>query len=382
MSERILLVDDEANVLAGYRRQLRKEFTIVTAEGGPAGLELMGNGDTFAVVVSDMRMPEMDGIAFLREVKHRSPESVRVMLTGNADLQTCVDAVNEGCIFRFLTKPCPPEILASTLNACLDQYRLVVAERELIQGTLQGCIRTLGDVLSVMSPGAFSRASRIRRCVRHMAAQLNARHFWEYEMAAALSQIGCVAMPPEILARINAGRPLTVEQRGILANHPEYGCQLLAEIPRLELVAQIVARQSKPSRRRILPGDIETEEDVIDFGAQILRVALDLDGHLQRGLSFIEALSELHREYGPDNPHVESLMSFQKGQADRVTMEVTAKDLSTGMVAAENIVGSSGHVIVAKGQPITDPMRFHLQSCAHSGGLKEPFLVEVITEER
>lgn len=377
MNERVLLVDDDLNVLAGYRRQLRRDFHFETAESGSAGLETLASHGPFAVVISDMRMPKMDGIQFLTEVARRAPKTVRMMLTGNADLQTCIDAVNEGHIFRFMTKPCSPEDMSRAIRAAIEQYRLVMAEHDLMEGTLAGCLRTLTDILSVMSPGAFSRGSRIRRYARHIAAQLNSQHVWEYEMAATLSQIGCVALPPEILARVNSGRPLTNEQRSILAAHPTVGCQLLAEIPRLKIVALIVERQNNVSKERLLPHPDMTDDEVVELGAQVIRISLDLDQLLQHGESYIRALSALHEKYGPDHPLVEALMSFAKDEEDVVVTQVSAGELNTLMVAAQSIRDRHGREILAKGQRLTDAAIFHLRSCVKAEEVHEPFLVEV-----
>lgn len=120
--KKILLVDDEKNILDGLKRQLRKRFDITTALGGEEGLELIRNSGPFAVVVSDMRMIGMDGLTFIKKVCKISPDSIRVMLTGYGDLDLAVEAVNHGRIFRFLSKPCPPEVLLETLNDCVEQY--------------------------------------------------------------------------------------------------------------------------------------------------------------------------------------------------------------------------------------------------------------------
>lgn len=382
MNARVLLVDDEPNVLAGYKRQLRKDFNMDTAGGGQEALDKLDPAKPYAIVVSDMRMPGMDGVQLLAEVRRRAPETVRMMLTGNADLQTCITAVNEGNIFRFLTKPCQNEDLAKALNDGIDQYALVTAERELVEGTLRGCVRTLTDVLGVINPAAFSRGARVRRYVRHISAELNVRHFWEYEMAAALSLIGLVALPAEILARIQGHRTISTEQMALLKKYPEYGCQLLAEIPRFEMVAQIVGRQGTRNQDKVLPADVKDDEMAVVLGAQILRVALDLDDLMQTRRPFIEALSELHAKYGPDHPLVEALMSFESQKDDVVVMEITADELSANMCAAEDICSTAGHAILSKGQPITDAVRMHLRSCAAVGGLQQPFKVEVISENR
>src|SRR5579862_5440420 len=145
MQERILLVDDEPNVLLGYQRLLHGEFHAETAVGSAAGLTAVQNKGPFAVVLSDMRMPEMDGIQFLTRVKTLAPDAVRMMLTGYADVQTALSAVNEGNIFRFLTKPSSKEVLTSALTAGIAQYRLVTSEKELLEKTLTGSLTVLTE---------------------------------------------------------------------------------------------------------------------------------------------------------------------------------------------------------------------------------------------
>ena len=125
MNKSILLVDDESNILQGFKRHLHRNYDLELAVGGQAALDLIADHGPFAVVVSDMQMPEMSGVELLREVSRRSRHTVRVMLTGNADQQTAVDAVNEGSIFRFLNKPCKPEELALTLDAGIEHSVLM-----------------------------------------------------------------------------------------------------------------------------------------------------------------------------------------------------------------------------------------------------------------
>jgi DNA-binding NtrC family response regulator len=122
MQEKILFVDDDANILAAYKRNLRKQFDILTAPSGEEGLSLLQAEGPFAVVLSDLRMPGMDGFEFLSRVKERSPDSLCIMLTGHAELQSSLRAVNEGYIFRFLTKPCKMDILATAIRSGLSQY--------------------------------------------------------------------------------------------------------------------------------------------------------------------------------------------------------------------------------------------------------------------
>src|SRR5690349_7952948 len=196
MSETILLVDDDVHVLTALHRSLYRDYTIEIAAGPADALDALAHS-SYAVVVSDLKMPGTNGIELLKAIKDVAPGTVRVLLTGDADIQTAVNAINEGAIFRFLTKPCPRAILRSTLDAALEQHSLQVAEKELLQETLMGTVSILVEILSVIQPVAFGRAARLRRYVVRIAQELEMPDTWELEAAAVLSQIGCISVPPE-----------------------------------------------------------------------------------------------------------------------------------------------------------------------------------------
>ncbi len=123
MKDKILLVDDDAMVLAGLKRQLRSQFCIETAQSGGEALKIIDENGPFAVVVSDYYMPGMNGIDFLCKVKKVDPDTVRMMLTGSADMSTAIQAVNEGSIFQFHPKPCPADTLGQAIKSGIDKYR-------------------------------------------------------------------------------------------------------------------------------------------------------------------------------------------------------------------------------------------------------------------
>ena len=145
LTERVLFVDDEVRVLQAYKRALRKIFSIDTATGGQQALELVDSRGPYAVIVADMRMPGMTGVQLLAEMRNRAPNTVRIMLTGNSDQQTAIDAVNEGDVFRFLNKPCSPENVGRAVAAGINHYRLATAEQDLLEKTLSGSIEMLSD---------------------------------------------------------------------------------------------------------------------------------------------------------------------------------------------------------------------------------------------
>ena len=202
---RILCVDDEPNVLDALGRTLRGRFEVVTAVGAPAALEFAQREAPFTVVVSDLRMPEMDGVQFLRRMSELHPDTVRILLTGQADVPAAIAAVNEGRIFRFLTKPCAPDLLHSVLLAAAEQYRLITAERVLLQQTLRGSIQALADVAGLVHQAVVGRASRIKRLMADLATRLGIRDQWMIEISALLAHLGYITLPAATVEKLHAG---------------------------------------------------------------------------------------------------------------------------------------------------------------------------------
>ncbi len=262
--ERIIFIDDEKNVLLALQRQLRKDFAIETATGYDEALKLVESGGPVAVAVCDMRMPGRDGVETLAAIEKASPETVRIMLTGNADQGTAAAAINQGHIFRFLTKPCSDEMLRAALNNAIRQHQLITAEKTLLQQTLTGSVRLLVDVLSMIAPEEFGRATRARQWVMPLAKELGLSSRWDIELATMLSPIGYVAIPPEISLKVARKMALSPTEKEMLARVPETGRQLLAHIPRLKNVALWVSLQNK------------AVSDDIPMGARIVKILTDL----------------------------------------------------------------------------------------------------------
>jgi serine phosphatase RsbU (regulator of sigma subunit) len=129
MRDKVLLVDDDAMVLAGLKRQLRNQFSIDTALSGADALKQVLENGPYAVIVSDFMMPGMNGIEFLSRVKMTNPDTVRMMLTGTADMPTAIRAVNEGSIFQFHPKPCPADTLCQAIQSAIGEYRKVSSDQ-------------------------------------------------------------------------------------------------------------------------------------------------------------------------------------------------------------------------------------------------------------
>jgi len=269
---RILCVDDEIQVLKSITPHLRKYYEVHTATGGAEGLEVLGKIKNIAVVLSDMRMPEMDGATFLSKVQLYSPDSVRMLLTGETNIELASKAVNKGQIFRFLTKPCQPDHLLRTFHAAMEHHRLITAEKDLLQKTLLGSIRCLVDVLAIINPIAFSHARRIRDHALELAKSAGMKQRWRLEAAALLSQIGYISLPVETVDKIYHGDLLTGEEEALVSGTPKVAEQLLRNIPRLEEVLDILRSVETPAY-----DEEGTANQTIPLGAKILRIAIDFD---------------------------------------------------------------------------------------------------------
>lgn len=371
MLRRILCVDDDQRILEAFERQYRKDFEIETALGPDLGLQALRTKGPFAVVVSDLRMPLMDGIEFLGRVRQSSPDTVRIMLTGNADLSAAISAVNDGHIFQFLTKPCPSTTLTRTLESALEQYRLVTSERELLEHTLNGAVGVMSEILSLVNPPAFSRAQRIGRYVRHMAQKLKFAETWQFELAAMLSQVGCVAVPPNILEKSHWGGPLDTSEREILASQNQIARNLLAKIPRLEDVANMVAQQSLP-----WPGAAGASENV-KTGAHLLKIALDLDEQVMRGNTLDSVIEQMRRNRQYHTAFVNALQQLQVEQTRSQTQLLSLGQLQPHMIVNSGIYSKTGLLLLAKGQEVTESAIARLESFASLFGIVEPISVVV-----
>lgn len=383
MTEKILCVDDDANILQGYQRRLRKQFSIDTALGGAEGLEALTSRGPYAVIVSDMRMPGMDGVQFLAAARQHAPDSVRMMLTGFADQQTAVEAVNEGNIFRFLTKPCSPETFAKALTAGIEQYRLVTAEKVLLEKTLRGAIKVLADVLSLTNPTAYGHASRVRRLVKKLCKQLKVDQPWQIEIAAMLSQIGCVTVPPNTLNKVYYGQTLTADESKMLETHPSVGHDLVANIPRLETVAEIIAYQQKRFDGSGAPADSASGK-AIPLGARILKVAIDYDTLKWSGLADVEAIAELRKHPEWYDADVLAALTIIGTEEPFEIQAVRAEELRTRMIVAEDVTTVDGTLLVSKGQEVTPALRQRLRNFERNGRLEDPIrvLVRAVSDSR
>jgi response regulator RpfG family c-di-GMP phosphodiesterase len=372
MVARILLVDDEENILQGYHRVLRHVFDMDVALGGIQALQAMEKHGPYAVVVADMRMPGMSGLDLLAEARFRFPDTTRIMLTGNSDQKTAMDAVNRGQVFRFLTKPCPAEDLELAIRAGLRQHQLVIAEKELLEQTLTGAIAVLSELLASVDPVLFSRSQVVRERGARLARMLGCEEVWAVEVAALLAPIGRIALPSAAVQA--SGHP--VAAAALLAAVPEVGARLLQPIPRLGGVARIIKYQGKGYDGSGMPAD-DIQGEAIPLESRILRVLWDFSELDAARRSPIVALEELRLKPKPYDPRVlealGDLLAFAPPAP--TAREVFLRGLQVGMTLAADLQTEDGGLVLPKGLRLGPGHLEVLAGLAPLMALREPISI-------
>jgi response regulator RpfG family c-di-GMP phosphodiesterase len=378
MADRILFVDDEPSVLEGYKRVLYPEFQVDTADGAANALAAIKENGPYSVVISDMRMPVTNGAEFLAKVRKSDPDTVRMLLTGYTDLGAAIEAINHGNIFRFLTKPCEPEVLAGAITAGIEQYRLITSERELLEKTLMGSIKVLTDVLGAASPEVFGRSMRIAHCVRHIMTKSTLPSPWCIEAAAALSQLGCITLESELMLRAYAGAKLTPEEQAGFDAHPQAAMELLKNIPRLETVSWIIGQQRKRDIQPAesdLPGFSVTE---LLLAAKILKLAVAFEELREKFPAKGAALTHLRERRNEFEPSLlDSLLDLQPTALTKQLRKVSTSRLRAGMILDQEIKNGQGVLLVAKGQELTSALILRLENHARAGAIDKEVMAFV-----
>jgi response regulator RpfG family c-di-GMP phosphodiesterase len=363
----ILLVDDEIAILDGLRRQLRKKFDVHTANSGAEALELLTSVPV-TVVVSDMRMPQMDGATFLAGVRARYPDVVRILLTGQTDTQAAVKAVNEGQIYRFLTKPCPSDVLLDEIGSAVEWNRLATAEKELLGTTLRRTVEALTATLSLAQPAAFGRAVRSTRTVTELAEALEIKEPWALEVTAMLAHLGAVTLPANVLAKLDAGRPLTEEEAEMVDRVPDISRDLVASIPRLEEVAEAIGRFRLRYDGLGAPIGAPSGED-LPLAARILRVATDFDEGMSRRPSVQDSISVMRGNAGAYDPRVLDALArcHEASETSGAPRDVDVQELRNGMVIFDDVFSTEDLLLISRGTVVTEPLILRLENYANQG---------------
>lgn len=304
---RVLFVDDEPAILESLRRSVRREFAADTAIDADHGLDCLRRGGPYCIVVSDMRMPGMDGAEFLATVRTISPESVRVMLTGCDEIEIAMRAVNDGRIFEFLSKPVPTADLLSCLRTCLAHYREAHEQKQVMASTIHaleqldiGTVTAFARAIDANSPWTAGHSERVTAwalAIAHAMA-LPAKDLQIVHRGSLLHDIGKIGTPPAILDKPGI---LEVWEREIMQSHVKVGIRILEPIECFRDLLGVVAQHHEHFDGSGYPASLVGEQ--ISLHARIVAVAdaydaLTSDRPYRKGVSEQEAIEILRKKSG------------------------------------------------------------------------------------
>ena len=394
----LLLVDDEANILNALRRLFRPHgYRVLTAESGAAGLELMSS-ESVDLVISDMRMPQMNGAEFLERVQTEHPDVVRILLTGYADLDSTIAAINHGGIYRYLAKPWEENDVLLTVRHALERKALEQEKARLEQLTQQQNealrqlnagleekvrarteeIRQINTFLEaankqlrenfLLSMRVFSNlielrhgsiAGHSRRVAEHARALAQAMGMTQSEVqnvlfAALLHDIGKIGLPDRVI--VKAYSQLDDEERKAFWLHPATGQAALMGIETLREAGRLLRSHHERFDGLGFPDGLHGSE--IPQGARILAVVNDYDALMHGGIQPRQYSAQEAREFllaGKGtryDPKVVDgfirLMGMHAEPAATAAVCITSDRLKPGMVLAKDLVSKDGLLLLAR----------------------------------
>jgi response regulator RpfG family c-di-GMP phosphodiesterase len=382
LNEKVLVVDDDKSILALYTKQFQNVVEIFTAENPEKALEIFKNNGPFALVVSDFKLPSMNGLEFLAETEKISPETVRILLTGFANLELAIKAINEGRVFKFLTKPCSNKEMASSFIAGIQLYRKVKGEKDTLERTFSGCVQMLTDVISLSTPMAFGKARKLKALAKKVGPSLNLDNQWDFETAAMFSQLGYVTLPHQLLEKLQLKiSPSAIEEQ-MLAKVPESGEKLLKNIPRLENIAKIVRYSSKNYDGSGFPED-EIALNDLPVESRALKI-LDAICRLEEDTDDFEVISNKIRESeGKFDPQLSEkilsqleISSLNQIHDEIEIIKVPISELKISDILLTDVETSEGKLLFSGGNEVTNIILNKLINYAEITTIVEPITIK------
>lgn len=370
---RVLFVDDDENLLAGLRRATARVCEGHSALGALNGLKALRDDGGFSLVIADMRMPGMDGLEFIARARKIAPEAVYVMLTGNHDQKTAADAVNEGRVFRFLTKPVSREKLEETITQGCEQYRARLAERDVLERTLTGALATLIDVLRMARPGMFGNDQRRGKVAAFIGKATGAKSVWELEIAAMLSHVGSLSMPEDELPLAAAIEDWTGEQKEAVVRQAKLGAQMLRRIPRMGMVSRLIERQYDGMWAGHPRAEAGGERDpAVEEMVRVMQAATILERVRGAGGTMGEALAVIETtRLGKDAALVEAIRKIPQGElgfCERNQHErIPVSRVRTGMTLRESVRTTRGELLLSAGNQVTEALCERIENYVRRG---------------
>jgi DNA-binding response OmpR family regulator len=294
----------------------------------------------------DINMPEMSGYEVCEQLKSNERLSgiPVIFLSALSSIEDKVKGFASGGV-DYISKPFQFEEVQARVDTHVELRHARQAEHDLLEGTLGGIVETLWELVQLTSPVLALRSRAVRDIVLWMTKRMGIENPWQYELAATLCLVGCVALPDEVFERAYCGQNLSPDEEKMFRAHPETTARLFSKIPRLDVVAGIIRGQQGPEAEASLTGQAAQ-------GAQVLHLAMELDRRLHRGVTARFALAELRASSQFDPRMLEALDSYSPAKAEFDGRRVPIQELRDGMVLENDVWSKNGKLLILLGGTI------------------------------
>jgi len=369
---KIMVVDDNPTNLKLLEDMLREHgYDVRSFPRGRLALTA-ADQEPPDLILLDINMPDMNGYEVCEHLKaNASLAAIPVIfLSALNETEDKVKGFRAGGI-DYIAKPFQFEEVQARVETHLKLRRALQAEHDLLEKTLGGAVGTLWELVQITSPRLALRSRAIRDIVLWITKQLAIADPWQYELAATLCLLGCVAMPDEVFERAYCGQALSPDENSMFHAHPETAARLIAGIPRLETVVRIIRSQLKPQAEASATHEYTQ-------GSQMLHLALELDRRTYRGIARRAALAELRLWNQFDNRMLDALESYSPAQLAFEVRRLPIRALRAGMVLENSVSTRDGSLtILNEGTVLTETWIQRLDNFAKTRGVQEPVCVRV-----
>ncbi len=365
----IMIVDDNPANLKLLEDILRRHAYEVRAFPRGRLALAAANEEPPDLILLDINMPEMNGYEVCERLKasERLADIPVIFISALNAIEDKVKGFRAGGV-DYISKPFQFEEVQARVETHLKLPRAQRAERDLLERTLGGIVGTLWELIQLTSPKLALRSGAIRDIVLWITGEMAIRDPWQYELAATLCLAGCLALPDEVFEKAYRGQDLSPDEERMFDAHPQRGARFLSDIPRLEVVAEMIRGQQRPEGE---PSVTEPSRQ----GAHMLHLALELDRRLYRGVTSSSALADLKLLGQFDGRMLHALKSYSPTRAEFEVRRLPIRELSAGMVLEKDVLSNGGTLILKEGTILTETWIERLENFARALGAQK--LVDV-----
>jgi DNA-binding response OmpR family regulator len=373
----VLAVDDSESNLDILVAVLSDDYEVTVAMDGRTALEMVRTVQPDLILL-DIMMPGIHGYEVCNKLKlDKDTRDIPIIfVTSKTSISYEAAGLELGAV-DYITKPFNPIIIRARVKTHLALRNARLELQELLEKTLGGSSKVLMDILALNNPIAFNRANRLMRYMNTIVEYLEVPDSWQFELAAMLSQIGCITVPRDVLTRIFSDQDVTEEDRKLYSTHPETGRELLSKIPRLETVAEIVARQLLPMDKMSETRGLR-DKDPATLGGEVLNAVIEFDQLISQGNELQEAFIKMRARGLASQSLIDAMeKSIKVDKAKKVPKKISAKELLNSMIIDQDIFDDTGVLLIKKGCEVSLAVMRVLQRYAELKIINEPIRVLV-----